>query len=86
MRDPARIEPMLDAIRKLWQMFPDWRLCQLVVNVACIGDPFYMEDDEFLKRLVELTPCIQPPKDGSREQELQKHLYAETPTTGEGEE
>ena len=26
---------------------------------------------------IELTPCIVPPKDGSREQELQKHLYAE---------
>ena len=26
---------------------------------------------------IELTPCIAPPKDGSREQELQKHLYAE---------
>ena len=26
---------------------------------------------------IELTPCIAPPKDGSREQELQKQLYAE---------
>ena len=26
---------------------------------------------------IELTPCIAPPKDGSREQELQKHLYSE---------
>ena len=29
---------------------------------------------------IELTPCIAPPKDGSREQELQKHLYSESKT------
>ena len=26
---------------------------------------------------IELVPCIAPPKDGSREQEIQKHLYSE---------
>lgn len=55
MRDPARIDLTLEAIRKLWQRFPDWRLCQLVVNVAGNNDPFNVEDDEFLKRLIELT-------------------------------
>ena len=51
MRDPARIDEVLEAVRELWCRFPDWRLCQLVSNVAAQHDPFYVEDDEFLKRL-----------------------------------
>jgi len=48
MRDPARIEEVLEAVCELWHVYPDWRLCQLVVNVAGSNDPFNVEDDTFL--------------------------------------
>lgn len=52
MRDPNRIPVVLDALRTYWEEHPDWRLCQLVVNVAERGnDPFYVEDDAFLANL-----------------------------------
>lgn len=55
MRDPARIEPMLDAIRQVWVRYPDLRLCQLIVNAVPRTEPcpqvFYCEDDVLLERL-----------------------------------
>ena len=39
--------------------------------------PTQVIDRKNQRVVIELTPCIAPPKDGSREQELQKHLYAE---------
>ena len=48
MRDPKRIEPTLALVERYWKSHPDWRLSQLVVNVAQMGnDPFYCEDDQF---------------------------------------
>lgn len=40
----------------LWCKHPDWRFCQLVVNVAdcSSNDPFYVEDDEFSEKLSRL--------------------------------
>jgi uncharacterized protein YihD (DUF1040 family) len=51
MRDPARIDEVLGVIRELWREYPDWWLCQLIVNVAARNDPFYTEDDELVQRL-----------------------------------
>ena len=39
--------------------------------------PTQVIDRKNQRVVIELTPCIAPPKDGSREQELQKHLYSE---------
>ena len=45
MRDPKRIEVMLDLIRRAWYLDPDMRLGQLLVNATGItGDMFYVED------------------------------------------
>ncbi len=46
MRDPARIERMLDHINYIWQKEPDLRLGQLLVNVLPeFGEgPYYIED------------------------------------------
>jgi uncharacterized protein YihD (DUF1040 family) len=59
MRDPNRIEPILDALYQLWATNPDWRLTQLVVNAARTGVPcselYSLEDDVFLERLTALT-------------------------------
>ena len=48
MRDPNRIDHVVETIRRVWHLVPDWRLGQLVCNLAreCgAWDSFYMEDD-----------------------------------------
>lgn len=56
MRDPSRIDSIIETLRTVWKANPDQRLCQLVVNVADHGnDPFYVEDDRFLERLLQMT-------------------------------
>ena len=52
MRDPNRIDTMLDELKQLWMTDPDWRLGQLIANLsraAGIEDPFYIEDDHMLE-------------------------------------
>ena len=55
MRDPARIEVILEEVRRIWTANPDLRLAQLLVNVIRPPEPcpqvFYFEDDKLLERL-----------------------------------
>lgn len=51
MRDKKRIKPFLKQIETFWKKYPDWRFCQLVINVAKKNDPFYVEDKTFLELL-----------------------------------
>jgi uncharacterized protein YihD (DUF1040 family) len=59
MRDPNRIEVILEAIKKYWKENPDLRLGQIVTNLApntgydtCFHpNIYYLEDDDFLKSL-----------------------------------
>lgn len=54
MRDPDRIERILTSVEEIWKKYPDLRLTQLIMNVLMIhGDPYYIDDDELEKRLVE---------------------------------
>ena len=48
MRDPKRIDEVLNTIKTVWEQYPDMRFGQLVVNVLGV-DPFYIEDDVILK-------------------------------------
>ena len=55
MRDPNRL---YDFYRQLQEIhityFPDWRFGQLMCNfISECGDPFYWEEDEFLRRFKE---------------------------------
>lgn len=50
MRDPKRIDGVLAAVKDLWIKYPDMRLGQLVVGATNLDDPFYIEDDELMKR------------------------------------
>lgn len=54
MRDPNRIDIVLDAIKTVWKENPDMRLIQLL-GTLCQGrtDPFYLEDSQLLLRLEE---------------------------------
>ena len=48
MRDPDRIDGIIEAVKAEWQQAPDWRLGQLIVNIsraAGMEDPFFLEDD-----------------------------------------
>jgi uncharacterized protein YihD (DUF1040 family) len=52
MRNPERIDAVIEAVRKEWKQVPDWRLGQLIVNISRAAgkmDPFFLEDDLLLK-------------------------------------
>ena len=52
MRNPERIDAVIEAVRKEWKQVPDWRLGQLIVNISRAAgkmDPFFLEDDMLLK-------------------------------------
>lgn len=58
VRDPARINRILEKLRRYWHSKPDLRLGQIVVNLTPpefvhIGgaDPFNVEDDRFEEAL-----------------------------------
>ena len=58
MRDKNRIKPIVQKLEKLWLSNPDFRLGQLIM---CIIKPeeanpkiFYLEDVEFLTKLMNL--------------------------------
>ena len=58
VRDPERIDPVVDELRAVWAAQPDVRLGQLMFNFthwACaqVGqrDLFYVEDDQLLELL-----------------------------------
>lgn len=55
MRDPARIPRILEAIGKVWELDPDLRLGQLIVNAIRPSRPapqiFGFEDDKLEARL-----------------------------------
>jgi hypothetical protein len=54
MRDPERIEPILQTIREIWYMCPDLRLPQLIMNALSIAaDPYHVEDDHLFQKLKE---------------------------------
>ena len=46
MRDPARIMPLIGALKRAWAKHPDLRLTQLIMNC--------MEDDVLLKKIKEI--------------------------------
>lgn len=51
MREPKRIEEILDKIEKLWKKYPDSRFGQLISNIILDEELYYLEDDRFLKKL-----------------------------------
>ena len=55
MRDPQRIDQILDVLREIWELQPDLRLGQIVVGAIRPDDPcpqvFYAEDNALLQGL-----------------------------------
>jgi uncharacterized protein YihD (DUF1040 family) len=57
MRDPARIDEMLDLLDRVWRLDPDLRLGQLIFNAARLKDPdisdiYSIEDGSLRKGLI----------------------------------
>lgn len=55
MRDPKRIPGILHDVQRVWEVFPDMRLGQLLLNVAADPTLYYLEDDELVHRLLEFS-------------------------------
>lgn len=54
MRDPQRIDRILNLIAVIWRREPDLRLGQLLLSFAGFeGDIFYYEDDKTEEKLKE---------------------------------
>ena len=55
MRDPQRIDKLINELGIIWKdKVTDWRFGQLMYNfLSAKGDPFYWEEDEFLKKFKE---------------------------------
>jgi len=55
MRDPNRINEIIEALRDCWKKYPDLRLGQLIYNLNKSGnrDVFFPEDDKWLKWIKE---------------------------------
>ena len=53
MRNPDRIPEIIELLQKAWELVPDWRLGQLIYNMAG-KDPFYMEEKELKEKLEHL--------------------------------
>lgn len=53
MRDPNRIDRILEAVKAIWKKHPDMRLGQLLCNV--LRDPalYYIEDADLVSALKE---------------------------------
>ena len=61
MRDPERIDPVIDCIRSIWRRYPDLRLMQLLGNAFPDGlDPYHVEDDKTVE-LLDKTYPVEPP-------------------------
>ena len=53
MRDPGRIDEMVELLRALWRNYPEWRLAQLVLNahsIAAAPEEAYFAEDDVLER------------------------------------
>ena len=56
MRDENRIDEMCEELKQLWHRLPDWRLGQLIENLARAINPyckdaFYVEDEDMLRSI-----------------------------------
>lgn len=58
VRDPTRIDPLLDLIRRIMHANPDLRLGQIISAVS--EQPFYLEDEVLMVRLQDRFPEVKP--------------------------
>lgn len=54
MRDPDRIDKILEEVKRVWEKYPDLRLGQLLLNIPISGDIYYIEDEQLIRELKKL--------------------------------
>lgn len=58
MKDPKRINKIIDILKSYWNSHPDLRLGQILSNIASSCgegiDTFYLEDDVLKEKLITL--------------------------------
>lgn len=65
MRDPKRIDEIVELLRALWMKYPEWRLGQLLLNAhaaASAPDDAYSVEDDVLEH--GLRALLGGPSDG----------------------
>lgn len=61
MRDPKRIDVILQEISNIWHKYPDMRLGQLIGNVLEGPSLYYVEDDSLVKALKDMYEGAEEP-------------------------
>ena len=61
MRDPKRIDVILQEIGAIWHKYPDMRLGQLIGNVLEGPSLYYVEDDSLVKALKDMYEGTEEP-------------------------
>ena len=61
MRDPKRIDIILQEIGAIWHKYPDMRLGQLIGNVLEGQSLYYVEDDSLVKALKDMYEGAEEP-------------------------
>ena len=61
MRDPKRIDVILQEISDIWHKYPDMRLGQLIGNVLEGPSLYYVEDDGLVKALKDMQEGAEEP-------------------------
>ena len=61
MRDPKRIDIILQEIGAIWHKYPDMRLGQLIGNVLEGLSLYYVEDDSLVKALKDMYEGAEEP-------------------------
>jgi hypothetical protein len=56
VRDPERIGPILERLRRVWEMHPDLRLGQIITNARYDRDVYYAEDEALILDIETLHP------------------------------
>lgn len=76
MRNPERIDKILEIIGKIWKQNPDLRLGQMIMNAFNIRDGngcYYIEDDNFIQKLIDKVVVVEG-EEPDEQQELQMLL------------
>lgn len=72
MRDPKRIDKIINKLRDLWKTYPDLRLGQLIVNLTPNDrSTFYLEDSVLLEEIEDyhLPVLVQGDTDGTQKED-----------------
>ena len=71
-RDPQRIDRMVELLREIWKLEPDWRLNQLIINSIERPDAadsvYYVEDDRMEKNLASMLRVLKVRKESQDKQ------------------